>query len=187
MNRSEIISILLSNFPDSKFISTIGNTSKELYNIKDQSNNFYMLGSMGLASSFGFGIALGNKKKHIIVLDGDGSILMNLGSLTTIGSYNLSNYLLVIFDNGVYETTGCQKTNTSSGTKLQIIANGSNCSPVYYFNNNIKKKEFDDKIKYIKNGVLIIKIDLVTKYKNNIKILPNNIINRFMKDVQKIK
>lgn len=108
MKRYEAIKIISNIFKKSKIISTIGITSKELYEIDDIKNNFYMLGSMGLASSFGFGVALSTLKNNIVVLDGDGSILMNLGSLTTIGSYNLKNYLLIIFDNGVYETTGKQ-------------------------------------------------------------------------------
>lgn len=177
MKRIDVIKLLKNHFKYSKFVSTIGVTSKELYELKDNKNNFYMLGSMGMASSFGFGLAL-SSNNHVIVLDGDGSILMNLGSLTTIGSYNLKNFLLIIFDNNKYETTGEQETNTSKGANLYLIAKGSNCYPVFLFENinDLKKK-----IKFIHNGVLIINIDSIGTSKSIIHINPITICNRFKK------
>lgn len=181
MIKSDVIKLICKKFNDSKYISTIGTTSRELYTQNDNLNNFYMLGSMGLASSFGFGLALSSPKNHIIIFDGDGSILMNLGSLTTIGSYNLKNLLLIIIDNEVYETTGNQKTNTFYGTNLYKIAKGANCFPVYVIN-TIKK------LKYIINnnnyGVLIVKVNTDNKNKKTIMLSPEKIKTRFIKACQ---
>ena len=88
-----------------------------------------MLGSMGLCSSIGLGLAL-SQKKDVISIDGDGSVLMNLSTLTTIGNRAPNNFTLLIIDNGSYGSTGDQKTFTSEKTSLQKIAKGSGCKNV---------------------------------------------------------
>ena len=107
-------------------VSNIGFPSRELYAAKDRPENFYMLGSMGLASSIGLGLALGLAQslpaRRVIVLDGDGSVLMNLGTLATIAHYAPENYLLVILDNCCYGSTGSQPTCTHLGTDLAALA-----------------------------------------------------------------
>ena len=98
---------------DDQIISANGFISRDLFTTIDKASNFYMIGSMGLASSIGLGVALKNPKKKIFVFDGDGNILINLGSLTTIGSLKPKNLVHVIFDNSVHESTGSQPTNTN--------------------------------------------------------------------------
>ena len=80
-------------------ISANGFISRDLFEVCDKNSNFYMIGSMGLASSIGLGLALQNPKKTIYVFDGDGNILMNLGSLTTISKSKPKNFIHIIFDN----------------------------------------------------------------------------------------
>ena len=87
--------------------------------------NFYMIGSMGLASSIGLGVALKNTKKRIFVFDGDGNILMNLGSLITIGTIKPKNLVHIIFDNNSHESTGGQPTATNK-IQLTKIAKSAN-------------------------------------------------------------
>ncbi len=101
MQRIEAIAITAEVARDqgSLLVSNLGFPSRELYAIGDRPENFYMLGSMGLASSIGLGLSLAHRKKKVIVLDGDGSILMNLGTLATIANYAPSNYQLIILDN----------------------------------------------------------------------------------------
>ena len=84
MRRYEAIKKIISQLTDEIVVCNIGHPSQELYQIKDRPQNFYMLGSMGLASSIGLGIALSQPRK-VIVIEGEGSVLMNLGGLTTIG------------------------------------------------------------------------------------------------------
>jgi len=108
---------------DELVVSNIGDPSKELFHIRDRPRNFYMFGSMGLASSISLGIALSQEEK-VVCIDGDGSILMNLGSLVTIASNKSGNLILVALDNGAYGTTGNQDSFTSGETDLGEIAKG---------------------------------------------------------------
>ena len=117
MNKDSAINFIINNI-DGPLISANGYISRNLYGIKDLNSNFYMIGSMGLASSIGLGVALKNKKKKIFVLDGDGNILMNLGSLTTIGTLKPQNLVHIVLDNGIHESTGNQPTHTN---KIQLL------------------------------------------------------------------
>ncbi|MDD1758254.1 MAG: sulfopyruvate decarboxylase subunit beta [Methanotrichaceae archaeon] len=124
MKRIEAITIIaeIAQSQGALLVSNIGFPSRELYAMKDRPENFYMLGSMGLASSIGLGLALAQKKKKVIVVEGDGSVLMNLGTLATIANYAPDNYLLIILDNCCYGSTGQQPTCTSNKTDLAEIA-----------------------------------------------------------------
>lgn len=110
MVRREAIIEIMENIEEELVICNIGFPSRELYDIKDRSENFYMIGSMGLASSIGFGLALAKPNKDIVVIDGDGSLLMNMGSLVTIFANNPHNLTWIVIDNGVYGSTGNQDT-----------------------------------------------------------------------------
>jgi len=112
MNRKKAISIIIKKIKKNIIISANGYNSRDLYAIGDKDTNFYMIGSMGLASSIGLGIAIKNPKKRIFVFDGDGNILMNLGSMTTIGTIKPKNLVHVVFDNNSHESTGGQSTNS---------------------------------------------------------------------------
>ncbi len=100
--------------PDSLFIATTGFTGRELYEHGDTDNNFYMVGSLGCASSFALGISLSRPDKKIIVLDGDGAMLMRMGSLAVNAAYKPSNILHILFDNNAHESTGGQFTVSGS-------------------------------------------------------------------------
>ena len=102
-------------------VCNLGIPAKELYEIKDRPLNYYMLGSMGLASSIGLGMALSTERK-VMVLDGDGSILMNPNAQVTIGRYQPDNLMILALDNGVYGSTGSQNTYTQSGIDLISLA-----------------------------------------------------------------
>ncbi len=94
------------------FIGTTGFTGREMYQIMDCDSKFYMMGSMGCASSIGLAIARENHSKRIFILDGDGAILMKMGTLSTIGYYGPENLIHICFDNNQYESTGGQKTSS---------------------------------------------------------------------------
>lgn len=113
MERIKALENISAQLEDELVICNIGFPSRELYAVKDSSNHFYMLGSMGMASSVGLGLALAQKRK-VMALDGDGSLLMNLGSLVTIFSQNPENFILVVLDNECYGSTGSQCTYASN-------------------------------------------------------------------------
>ena len=125
MNRKEAMKIICDGINDEIIISANGFISRDLFSTLDKDSNFYMIGSMGLASSIGLGIAIKNPRRRIFVFDGDGNILMNLGSLVTIGSIQPRNFIHIIFDNHVHESTGGQPTTSN---KIKI----SNIAPVSY-------------------------------------------------------
>ena len=109
ISRSDAINQIVNKVTkDHLIISTTGMISREVFSHNDRKENFYMIGSMGLASSFALGIAKSNPKKKIIILDGDGSYLMNLGSSACIGYYNARNIVHIVLDNFSYESTGNQ-------------------------------------------------------------------------------
>lgn len=110
MARYKAIEDIMKNIDDELIVCNIGFPSRELYEIKDRDENFYMIGSMGLASSIGLGLALARPDKEIVVIDGDGSLLMNMGSLVTIFANNPRNLTWIVIDNGAYGSTGNQDT-----------------------------------------------------------------------------
>lgn len=94
--------------PEDIYVATTGYTGRELYALGDRPNQFYMVGSMGCAASFGLGLALAQKRRRVIILDGDGAALMRLGALASIGREAPPNLTHIIFSNGIHESTGGQ-------------------------------------------------------------------------------
>jgi len=182
MNRKEAMLAVTKIIKNEPIISANGFISRELFNICEKKSNFYMIGSMGLASSIGLGVALKNPKKRIYVFDGDGNILMNLGSMTTIGTIKPKNLVHIIFDNSSHESTGGQPTN-SKNINLEKIAQAVNYK-VFYTNNKKRLEVILKKIKLEKGPILLrIKISNTTKIGNRINIKPIEIKNRFRKSL----
>ena len=103
-------------------IASLGHPAYDLFAAGDRDTYFYTWGSMGLASSVGLGLAMAQPDRRVVVLDGDGSLLMNLGSLATIGWVSPANLVVIVWDNGLYGTTGGQDTATAHGTDLDAAA-----------------------------------------------------------------
>jgi sulfopyruvate decarboxylase subunit beta len=129
MIRSEILKEIAPILRDQLVVCNIGLPSQELHMIDDQPTNFYMLGTMGLSSSIGLGLALA-QDKTVISIDGDGSVLTNLGTLPTIANNVADNYILLIIDNGSYGSTGDQPTYAGKKTKLEAVAAACGCENV---------------------------------------------------------
>ena len=129
MIRSEILREIAPILRDQLVVCNIGLPSQELHMIDDQPTNFYMLGTMGLSSSIGLGLAL-SRNKTVISIDGDGSVLTNLGTLPTISNNVADNYILLIIDNGSYGSTGDQPTYAGMKTSLTAVAKACGCENV---------------------------------------------------------
>jgi len=109
MRRDEALRIILKNLSgDYLVFSTTGMISREIFFIKDRPENFYMLGSMGLVTPLALGVALSKPRKKIIAIEGDGSMFLNLGSLTMVAAEKPSNFWHLVLDNESYESTGGQ-------------------------------------------------------------------------------
>ncbi len=129
MIRHDILKSLIPMIADQLVICNIGAPSQELFALDDRPSNFYMLGTMGLASSIGLGLALA-QDKPVIAIDGDGSVLTNLASLSTIANNVRSNFILLIIDNGSYGSTGDQPTYAGGKTSLSAVAQACGCEQV---------------------------------------------------------
>jgi len=122
MNRLEATRQLVAALGSEPIVASLGHPTYDLFVAGDRAANFYTWGSMGMASSIGLGLALARPDLRIFVLDGDGSLLMNLGSLATIGWTSPANLVLIVWDNEKHGTTGGQETATAHGADLAAVA-----------------------------------------------------------------
>lgn len=182
VKRFDVIKELVKSLKDELVVCNLGVPSKELYNLKDRPENFYMLGSMGLSSSIALGLALSKPEKKIWCIDGDGSMLMNLGSLSTIGNTNPTNLTLIVIDNGSYGSTGDQKTHTSNKTKLEVIARGAGFESITVID---KLDDITPVLKDFGTGChfVLVKAEPGNVQVENIPIHPLKIKERFMKSI----
>ena len=130
LTRYQAIEIVKDYLRDNLVISNLGIPSKELYQILHQPSNFYMLGSMGMATPIGLGVSL-NTTRKVYVIDGDGSLMMNPGILATTAFFNPSNLTILAIDNAAYGSTGNQPTHTERVTDLAVVAGGFGIRNIY--------------------------------------------------------
>ncbi len=181
--RKKAIEICTSEIGDSPIVAANGFISRDLFNVKDKKTNFYMIGSMGLASSIGLGIALKKPRKKIFIFDGDGNILMNLGSLATIGKISPNNLIHLVFDNSIHESTGGQPTG-SDVISIEKIARACNYKHVFKVSTKNELVKNLDKIKKHSGLTLIlIKIEKGNSIGNRISKTPKNIKDGFIKNL----
>jgi len=166
---------------DALLICNIGYPSRELFSVRDRPENFYMLGSMGLASSIGLGLALARPEKRVMVLDGDGSLLMNLGSLASIAHHAPDNYLLVILDNCCYGSTGSQPTCTRLGTDLAAVARAAGVR-------RVRRAEGREELAeaLLEQGVVVAGVEAGNAHVPIISLSPQEILKRFMRCAQSV-
>jgi thiamine pyrophosphate-dependent acetolactate synthase large subunit-like protein len=127
MNRFELTRRLVARLHNEEaVIGGIGNTNFDLWSAGQRPQNFYMLGSMGLAFPIALGVALAQPSRRVIALEGDGSLLMQLGCLTTIAATTPKNLTLIVMDNGVYQITGAQPTPAAAAA-ADIVAVARGC------------------------------------------------------------
>ena len=129
MNRFDLTSRLVAKLKNEEaVIGGIGNTNFDLWGAGHRPQNFYMLGSMGLAFPIALGVALAQPKRRVFALEGDGSLLMQMGCLSTIATLKPKNLTMVVMDNGVYQITGAQPTPAAAATDLVAVAIGCGLS-----------------------------------------------------------
>ncbi len=185
MKRSETINIILNylNDKDVAFFAT-GLISREAFDIKDRKYNFYMIGSMGLISSVGLGLAL-NTNERVFIFDGDGSILMDMGIMAMIGHQKPPNLVHIILDNECYQSTGGQPS-ISNTAQLNKIAMDSG----YLYSTEVNSTESLKVILKdieVKNGpylILLKVLDRTTKEPGRVSLTPVQMterMTRFMK------
>jgi thiamine pyrophosphate-dependent acetolactate synthase large subunit-like protein len=122
MKRIDATRCLSRTLTDEPVVVSLGHPAYDLFTAGDRPLNFYTWGSMGLTTSIALGLALACPGRRIVALDGDGSLLMNLGSLATIGACAPPNLFIIVMDNGEYGTTGGQKTAAGGAADLERAA-----------------------------------------------------------------
>ena len=124
VSRSDALTRIIANTPlqDTVIIATTGYSGRELFAINDRSNQLYMVGSMGCASSLGLGLALSRPDLRVVVVDGDGAALMRMGNFATIGTYGGGNLIHILLDNEVHDSTGAQATVAGNVAFAEIAA-----------------------------------------------------------------
>lgn len=177
MRRRDAITKIMKSIDDELIVCNIGFPSRELYDIFDRPENFYMIGSMGLASSIGLGLAISQPEKNIVVIDGDGALLMNMGSLVTINACNPKNLTWIVINNGAYGSTGNQETYAKD-LNLSEIAKSIGFKSYKYDEIDLKEKIEDDYCNFISfecepgnSTAPIIDIDPVTIKERFMQIL----------------
>lgn len=177
MKRYDAIKDISSALKDELVVCNIGFPSRELYEIKDRAKNFYMLGSMGLASSIGLGLAL-SQEETVVVIDGDGALLMNMGSLATIYNQSPKNLIWIVLDNACYGSTGNQCTFCDSIDLLEVAKSIG-------FEKTYKNSEISFKNALKEDGPVFIhyKIEAGNEKVGIIPLEPEEIKYRFMNEI----
>jgi len=183
MERIQALEQITKQLEDELVICNIGFPSRELCHVKDSSKHFYMMGSMGMASSIGLGLAMAQERK-VIVFDGDGSLLMNLGSLVTIYNQSPENLVLVVLDNECYGSTGNQCTYSST-TDLKKVAEGVGFENTVLYQESQKEIDFTPVLEMEGPVFVHVKVKAGNANVPVIPMEPEEIKERFMGEVKR--
>ena len=176
------ISYILSLLDNEIIISANGMISRMTFHCKDRNENFYMLGSMGLAGAIGLGISLNKNDRKILIFDGDGNLLMGLGVLAMVGESQPKNFIHILFDNEAYGSTGGQRC-ISDKINLKSVASSVGYKHLYSATSLAELEKIMIPI-LSENGPSFLHLKVV--YENSIKVpriplKPNIITDRFIK------
>ena len=126
LDRKYAVPELIGNPDDLLIVCGLAGASKDIAHLTNDGDNiFTMAGAMGGATAMGLGLALSRPDKQVLVVTGDGELLMNIGTLSTVGILKPSNLSILCVDNGHYGETGYQESHTQRGVNLELIAQGS--------------------------------------------------------------
>ena len=131
LDRREAMRVLLDNRGDMLVVTGLGSTTWDAAAVGDDERNFYLWGAMGAAAMVGLGLAIAQPARRVLVVTGDGELLMGLGALATIGVQRPPNLAVAVFDNGHYAETGMQRSHTDHGVSLCGVARSCGIEGVY--------------------------------------------------------
>jgi thiamine pyrophosphate-dependent acetolactate synthase large subunit-like protein len=146
LDRRAAIRTLLEKRGNLLLVTGLGSTSWDAASVGDDDRNFYLWGAMGAAAMVGLGLAIARPDRRILVVTGDGEMLMGLGSLATIGVQRPSNLAIAVFDNGHYGETGMQRSHTAEGVELIGIASACGFSETHEVTDDPALREFTARI-----------------------------------------
>jgi len=165
-----------------------GYICRESFNIKDREKNFYMIGSMGLASSIGLGVAVSRPDQKTIIIDGDGNVLMSMGTLAMIAAAAPKNLLHVVIDNEAYESTGSQRSLSNSVSLEKVAQSAGYLQIKKVTTKNQIKDAFQELAKKDGPSFLLIKVEpSFDKSTGRVHHTPEEVTARFMKSISLTK
>ncbi len=183
-SRAQAIGALLELLTDQPVVVCNGFASREACKHADRPTHFYMIGSMGVAAAIGVGIALSKPEKKVIVFDGDGNVLMGMGTLATVGALKPKNLVHVVFDNEVYGSTGDQPT-LSRVVRLDQVAKAAG------YVNVERASEREDMVYEFKDmlgkdgpSFLLIKVNEFAEDVGRVAVEPADMTQRFKKAIE---
>jgi phosphonopyruvate decarboxylase len=124
LNRREAVREIMSGRPDIAIVTGLGSPTWDVAAVGDRERNFYLWGAMGGAVSLGLGLALARRDLDVLVVTGDGELLMGMGSLATVAAKAPENLAILVLDNALYGETGMQRSHTGMGCDLAAVARG---------------------------------------------------------------
>lgn len=148
---------IIEETPDAAVISNLGAASYHLIDVEDRSRNFYLTGAMGSTTPLGLGLAVAIEDQ-VTVIDGDGSLLMSLGSLATVAGVDPQNLTLVVMDNGAFETTGGQPT-LSGTADLAAVARDCNLAAWTATGLNEFRETYSDAVEHAGASVIVCEVE----------------------------
>ncbi len=183
-SRARAIGAVLELLTDQPVIICNGFPSREAFRLADRPTHFYMIGSMGVAPAIGLGVALSKPNKKVVVLDGDGNVLMGMGTLATVGALKPKNFIHVVFDNEVYGSTGNQPT-FSRVVRLEQVAKAAG----YVHVERVREREdlvyeFKDMLGKDGPSMLLVKVTEQAEDVDRVPLEPPAITRRFKKAIE---
>jgi thiamine pyrophosphate-dependent acetolactate synthase large subunit-like protein len=146
LDRRAAIRILLERRDEVLLVTGLGSTSWDAASVGDDERNFYLWGAMGAAAMVGLGLAIARPERRVLVVTGDGEMLMGLGALATIGVQRPPNLAIAVFDNGRYGETGMQVSHTETAVALVAVAAGCGIKEIFDISDELGLHEFADRI-----------------------------------------
>jgi len=161
LDRRDVVKRLMADRGDTVAVTGLGATTYDLAACSDSDRNFYLWGAMGGAATIGLGLALAQPELPVLVLTGDGEMLMGMGSFATIGVHNPPNLTIVVLDNEAYGETGGQETHTAHKTDLAAVAKACGIADAVTLTTTDEVNAFAQRIGKLGTGtaVAVIKID----------------------------
>ncbi len=184
-SRAQALGALLELLTDQPVIICNGFASREVFKLADRPSHFYMIGSMGVAAAIGLGVALAKPGKKVVVFDGDGNVLMGMGTLATVGALKPKNFVHVVFDNELYGSTGNQPTY-SRVVRLDHVAKAAGYVNVErVLEREDLVYEFKDMLGKDGPSLLLVKVNELVEDAGRVMIEPPEMTLRFKKSLEK--
>jgi thiamine pyrophosphate-dependent acetolactate synthase large subunit-like protein len=142
LDRRAAMRILLEKRGDLLVVTGLGSTTWDAASVADEERNFYLWGAMGAAAMVGLGLAIARPERRVLVVTGDGEMLMGLGSLATIGVQRPPNLAIAVFDNGRYGETGMQASHTAESVELVGIAQACGFKETFDVGDEVGLRDF---------------------------------------------